>query len=160
MPQITRKLEFDAAHRVLGHEGKCAHLHGHRYVAEITVSALGLDTVSRVIDFSQVKKLVGGWIDRKWDHNIILNSKDPLLKCWESAALNALHEPGPSAADHWREEVFGGKEPYVLHGINPTAEVMSEHLFGIARELLAEDHLTVERVRLYETPNCWADYCG
>ena len=33
---ITRKLEFDAGHRVMNHESKCATCHGHRYVLEVT----------------------------------------------------------------------------------------------------------------------------
>jgi 6-pyruvoyl-tetrahydropterin synthase len=31
MPQCTRVMTFDAAHRVLRHESKCASLHGHTY---------------------------------------------------------------------------------------------------------------------------------
>ena len=34
----TRRIEFDAAHRVMGHEGKCKHLHGHRYALEARVA--------------------------------------------------------------------------------------------------------------------------
>ena len=32
----TRRIEFDAAHRVMEHESKCRHLHGHRYAIEAT----------------------------------------------------------------------------------------------------------------------------
>ena len=76
--RITRKIEFDAGHRVYGHEGKCAHLHGHRYVAEITVQAEELDGIGRVIDFGAVKKVMKEWIDMCWDHNTLLNADDPL----------------------------------------------------------------------------------
>ncbi len=48
----TRRIEFDAAHRVMRHEGKCKHLHGHRYALEATFSASGLDALGRVIDFA------------------------------------------------------------------------------------------------------------
>ena len=60
----TRRLEFDAAHRVLRHESKCATLHGHRYRVDIEVSAPKPDSAGRAVDFSVLKTIIGGWIDR------------------------------------------------------------------------------------------------
>jgi len=152
--QITRKLEFDAGHRVLGHETKCKHLHGHRYVAMITVSALGLDSLSRVVDFSVVKAKVGTWIDDNWDHNILLNPDDPLL----DAAVD-VEKDKDSPMELSDEPIWQGKQPFIMGpGQNPTAEVMAHYLFDVSVSLLEKEGLTVERVRLYETPNCYADY--
>ena len=81
MLEITKKIEFDYGHRVLGHEGKCCYLHGHRGVAEVTVCAVddgGVDDLGRVVDFGVVKEVIGGWIDEKWDHNFLLHKDDPL----------------------------------------------------------------------------------
>jgi 6-pyruvoyl-tetrahydropterin synthase len=36
--QITRRLEFDAGHRIPNHTSQCKYLHGHRWRAEITLS--------------------------------------------------------------------------------------------------------------------------
>lgn len=152
MITITRKLEFDAGHRVLGHEGKCANLHGHRYVAELTATASGLDKIGRVIDFSVLRTLVGGWIDEHWDHNMLLNSKDPLLLCYQYPLAMLKHETNTRAG-----QVLGPKAPYVFMDMNPTAEVMATVLLKKAQELLTPHGLTVAKVRLYETPNCWAD---
>ncbi len=134
MIQITRRLEFDAGHRVLGHEGKCRHIHGHRYAAEITIQGPGLDSLGRVIDFGVVKAVVGDWIDKHWDHNLLLNSKDPLL-------FGPLDEE---------------RVPYLFGG-NPTAENMARELWQVATNLLASN-LQVIRVRIYETPSCYADF--
>jgi len=134
---ITRRFEWDAAHRVLGHEGKCRYLHGHRYRADVEVSSPSLDGIGRVIDYSVLKEVVGGWIDQWWDHNAILHNDDPLLK---------------------HGEVFDGRPPWVM-GANPTAENLARALFEQAEEMLVEKGLTVQSVRVYETPNCWADYC-
>jgi len=136
--RITRKIEFDAGHRLIGHESKCAHLHGHRYVAEITVEAPGLDKVGRVVDFSVIKDKVGGWIDEHWDHNMLLNKEDPLLDM-------------PPTSTIWN-----GKPPYIFD-CNPTAENMAEVLSTTARTLLDKGPLIVVHIRLYETPNCWVD---
>lgn len=150
MITITRKLEFDAGHRVLGHEGKCANLHGHRYVAELTATAPGLDKIGRVIDFSVLKSVVGSWIDENWDHNMILNSNDPLVLCHTN--------PFPFLNKDIRVgQVLGPKAPFIFEDMNPTAEVMAVALSSKARELLKPHGLEVVFVRLYETPNCWAD---
>lgn len=137
MITITRRLEFDYGHRVLGHEGKCAYLHGHRASAEITIQAPELDNVGRVIDFGMVKTLVGSWVDGVWDHALLLNHADPLV--------NILREAGETRI-------------YLMTaGGNPTAEVMAKELYTVAQGLLPAS-MTLVKVRIYETPNCWADY--
>jgi 6-pyruvoyltetrahydropterin/6-carboxytetrahydropterin synthase len=141
MAMITRRLEFDSGHRVLGHEGKCKNLHGHRYVAEITVDAPALDQLGRVVDFGMVKGLVGDWIDKYWDHNLLLHPEDPLATVLDSPRLL-------------------GREPYIMTRGNPTAENMAAELLQIAQGLFNNAgyrNLLVTCVRLYETPNCWAD---
>jgi 6-pyruvoyltetrahydropterin/6-carboxytetrahydropterin synthase len=150
---ITRSFSFDAAHRILNHESKCKHVHGHRYVFELTVNAPSLDALGRVIDFGVVKQLVGKWIDDNLDHNIILH-KDDLL----AVAYRRAYDPEGTDRKAWEMvlKVFDDKAPYVM-GENPTAENMARHLFTVCQGLLP-DHITVMHVRLYETPNCWADY--
>lgn len=139
--EITRRLEFDAGHRLLKHEGKCANLHGHRYVAEVTVSSAALDCVGRVVDFSEIKTRVGGWIDRHWDHGVLLQHEDPIFR-----AAGAL---GYSAT-----ELLGKWSSY---GEPPTVENMVRWLGEQCSHLLP-GHLRLVRLRLYETPNCWADW--
>lgn len=137
MITVTRSFRFDAAHRVLGHGGKCRHLHGHSYLAEVTVAAPALDDLGFVIDFAVLKERVGGWIDREWDHNVLLNRSDPLR--------DALA----------REE----RLPYLMApGQNPTAENIAAVLAKEAAVLLAPHGLTVVSVTVWETPNCRATY--
>lgn len=139
----TRRLEFDAAHRVPLHESKCRALHGHRYVVELTARGAELDQAGRVIDFGALKELVGGWIDRYWDHTTILAADDP-------HALMLRDEQNRMNPD---------KPVFLLDG-PPTAEVMARFLHGRAAELLASAGIEVVRVRLYETPNCYAEWPG
>lgn len=136
MRTCTRRLEFDAAHRVVNHESKCANLHGHRYVAELTCDAASLDELGRVIDFGAVKALVGSWIDENWDHGALLNEKDEEL-------IAFCRERG------WR--FYEMKQ-------NPTAENIASELWHVATRLLAPSSVFLTRVRVYETPNCWAEY--
>ena len=133
----TRRIEFDAAHRVMEHEGKCKHLHGHRYVLEATFVAKNLDALGRVVDFGVIKQELGGWIDDNWDHTTILFDKDKAL--------------GKAISD------ITGQTIFYLH-TNPTAENMAEYIMQqVCPKLFA--HLPVEcvRIRLNETPNCYAE---
>lgn len=138
----TRRIEFDAAHRVLRHESKCSSLHGHRYFVEIQVSAPGLDSVGRVVDFGVLKKVIGGWIDEHWDHTTLVNYEDTLLRAFCDA-----------------EFAKGKKAPFYFDG-EPTAENMVAFLAEQSTTLLARvaPTLMVEHIRLYETPNCWSDW--
>lgn len=142
--RITRRIEFDAGHRVYKHESKCAHIHGHRYVAEVTVEADDLDPLGRVVDFSVLKQVIGDWINHFWDHNLLLNPNDPLVN-WLSSAIDRLNN---------------GKQPYLLPEGNPTAENMAKHLFGVVLQFCTSRSWPFYpvHIRMYETPNCWADF--
>ena len=134
---ITRRIEIDAGHRLLKHEGRCAHPHGHRYAFEVTVAPTApLDAAGRVVDFGVVKELVGGWLDRAWDHAFIVQRGDP-LETWlrdQRCRHYVLADP-------------------------PSAEHLAACVFAQAQVLLG-GRLTVVRVRCYETPSCWADADG
>jgi 6-pyruvoyltetrahydropterin/6-carboxytetrahydropterin synthase len=142
MITITRRLTFAAGHRVLNHESKCANMHGHNYVAEITAVAEELDSLGRVVDFGVLKDRIGAWIDKNWDHGFIFMAAD--------------------------EEVIGamrkvqGQKAFAMRD-SPTAENMAKYLLGQANVLLEltrkEGYATLlaTHVRLWETENCWAD---
>ncbi len=141
MPECTRRLQFCCGHRVMRHESKCAHLHGHNYVAFFTASAQ-LDDVGRVIDFSVIKERVGGWIDEFWDHGFVLNEED-------EGAIQSVSNFAP------KDEV---EQKLYLMPKNPTAENMAEHLLNdICPSLFAETGVEITKVRIWETENCYAD---
>ena len=133
---ITRRLQFCAGHRVHGHESKCRHLHGHNYVAHVTIVGPKLDALGRVIDFGVVKQIVGGWIDDNWDHAFIVWRDD-------EEALTALR-------------MVAGQKLYVMSR-NPTAENLAEELAVVANTRLRELGLRVAAVDLEETENCRAE---
>ena len=57
-------------------------------MAEIEVRTGTLDNRNMVCDFSDIKRVVKGWIDRELDHKMILRHDDPLV-----APLKSLGEP-------------------------------------------------------------------
>lgn len=136
MHTVTRVLPgFDTAHRITRHESKCRNLHGHRYSAEVTCSGT-LDKLGRVVDFGVIAERVGSWVTNNLDHGTIANAEDHAL------------------IDYCRTT---GSKLYIL-AAEPTAENIARLLFRMARAVLAETGVEVVNVRVYETPNCWADY--
>ena len=136
-PICTRRIEFDAAHRVMNHESKCKNLHGHRYVIEASFAAKDLDMLGRVIDFGVIKEVLGQWIDDNWDHATILYAQDKTL--------------GKAISDLTGQVIF-----YLP--ANPTAENMADYLLHeVCPALFASHNVTCVRLKLYETPNCYAE---
>ena len=133
----TRKIEFDAAHRVVGHENKCKYLHGHRYVLEVKFSASNLDKLGRVLDFGEIKDILKSWIDEHFDHTAILSEEDKVL--------------GESISNYTNQKIYYLKA-------NPTAENIAQHLFTeIIPSLFKGKNIQIEGVKLYETPNCYVN---
>lgn len=136
-PTCTRRMEFDAAHRVMQHESKCRHLHGHRYVVEATFESETLDRLGRVIDFGIIQERLGGWINEHWDHATILYDADQDL--------------GKAIAQQTGQKIF-----YLE--ANPTAENMASYLLDhVCPPLFKDQGVRCLRIRLWETPNCYAD---
>lgn len=142
--RITRRLEFDAGHRIPDHQSQCRHLHGHRYAIEITLSG---DIISQngspingmVMDFSEIKTLAKGHLVDAWDHAFLVWRED-----------TPLREFLESLPDH----------KTVVLDVVPTAENLANLAFKLLDRVYCDlygNHLRLERVRLYETPNCWAD---
>src|SRR5688572_14183420 len=99
MFRVTRQIDFCYGHRLLNYEGKCKYLHGHNGRAIITIASEKLDERGMVLDFSEIKRVVSGWIDDNLDHRMILHRADPIV--------SALAKMG---------------EPMHLIDVNPTAE--------------------------------------
>src|SRR5262245_37944667 len=131
MYSVTREITFCYGHRLLNYDGKCRHLHGHNGRAVITLSAAGLDPLGMVMDFTQLKRVVGGWIDANLDHKMLLHRDDP--------ALPFLKQQG---------------EPVFVMDVSPTAENIARLIFDHA---LRQGFPVVE-VQLCETDHRCATY--
>lgn len=145
--QITRRLEFDAGHRIPNHCSQCKHLHGHRYAIEITLSGdiittAGASEEGMVMDFSDVKRIAKEQVVDAWDHAFLVYRGDKLILDF----LNGI--PGHKT---------------VVLDVVPTAENLAQVAFNLLDPAYRDtynNHLTLQRVRLYETPNNWADCTG
>jgi 6-pyruvoyltetrahydropterin/6-carboxytetrahydropterin synthase len=142
--RITRRLEFDAGHRIPNHESGCRHLHGHRYAIEITLSGdvvatAGAADQGMVMDFSRVRHIAQEHLVDAWDHAFLAWKEDAPVVDF----LGSL--PGHRT---------------VLFEAPPTAEHLALAAFRILDRAYRDRYgakFRLEQVRLYETPNCWAD---
>ncbi len=131
MFRVTQEIEFCYGHRLLNYDGKCRYLHGHNGKAVIVLEASHLDYRGMLVDFSDIKRHVAGWIDANLDHRMILNEADPVA--------SMLKEQG---------------EPLFLIRDNPTAENIAKLIFEFAKS----HQLPVREVSLWETFKSYATY--
>lgn len=57
MFELSVEVRFSAAHRIEGHAGRCANLHGHNYRVVVTVAGRKLNDQGMVIDFGKLKEI-------------------------------------------------------------------------------------------------------
>lgn len=133
MYTVIREIHFSYGHRLVGHQGKCRHVHGHNGRVQIEVAAEKLDALGMVVDFSEISRTIGKWIDENLDHVLILWEKDPLVP--------VLNERG---------------EKILVVAENPTAEYLARRIFEEARKM----KLPVARVVVWETNDSCASFSG
>lgn len=68
--ELTIEVEFCGAHILVGHQGKCANLHGHNYKTEVCIIGNKLNEIGMLIDFADLKKEVNNVVDTL-DHKYI-----------------------------------------------------------------------------------------
>ena len=90
-----------------------------------------LNPKGMVVDFFDIKRTIGEWIDQHLDHKMILWTKDPLAKLLKKAG-----------------------EPVVLVKENPTAEMLARWIFEAARRM----KLPISKVTLWENQDSCAVY--
>ncbi|CAA7624546.1 6-carboxytetrahydropterin synthase [Magnetospirillum sp. UT-4] len=169
--RVTRRIEIDAGHRIMTHGSKCRHLHGHRYAVEAVCEAAELhhdgEQTDMVVDFGFLKEEMLTAIDAPCDHGFIAAIADTELltlfapagadaRDWMAALAARVAAEGEATTTDTR---LGTRLTVV--GFQPTAECLARHWFtklagpvrqrsgGTARLVL---------VRVFETPNCAAEY--
>lgn len=143
MISCSKTIEFDAAHRIIGHKGGCQMIHGHRYAVEFTFQSNSLDSIGMVIDFKEIKSRFKTWIDTNWDHNIILHVDD--------------RELGDIISRHTGQKVF-------YMDCNPTSENIARYLFEVVLKDVFADAVQYvglcKKITVSESPTSWASYEG
>lgn len=140
---ISRRVEWDMAHR-LGPKctTKCKNLHGHRYVAIATLAAETTTEMGMVLDFGDAIRVMKSIVDEELDHACVVDEAD-------GALLDFLQTAG---------------DKHCVVDFPTTVENLCGWLAGRLQEAFdampETDGRGVELValRIYETPNCHADW--
>lgn len=134
------------------HPEACRFPHGHTRRIEIVISNSVLDSNDMVLDFKALKLMVEDFVQR-FDHSMAINSTDPLL---------------PDMQRIYPESVV------VFEKTDPTTEVLAKNIYDFVQDglkvgfvgkspsgcayTILPGTVEVDRVRVWETPNSWAEY--
>lgn len=171
---VTRRIEIDAGHRIMLHGSKCRHVHGHRYAIEATAHSLQGkvheegEQSGMVLDFGFLKEEMETVIDATCDHGFICALADlDVLRMfappsedfnrWIIDVRKSVERDGFLSTKNCRL----GSKLYIVP-FHPTAEELARHWFTRLKEpVQRRSHglAHLDRVRVWETPNCWAEYC-
>lgn len=138
--KITKRVRFAAAHRILGYDGDCGFLHGHNYDVEVTVYGPTDNALGMVLDFKSLKGVLKGFVDQHLDHHVLLSEGDPLIPVLVQAGQRVFVMP---------------VLPTGLR-LSTTAEHIALLIRSVVERELPPKVATVS-VRVYETPDSWAD---
>lgn len=135
---ITKEFSFDMAHRLYDPElseidngilyDKCFNIHGHTYKLFITVS--GPLKNGMVINFVDLKRIINENVVNKFDHKILLTKGDRLIK--------DLHNHA------------------VIMDLPSTCENQIDIIWDLIVDDLMMYNVTLEEIKLYETPTSYA----
>ena len=137
--RITREFSFEGAHALEGYDGKCSHIHGHSYRLAVTVAGEPVAEENSpkkgmVIDFTDLKRIVGEIIIDKFDHALVMSR-------------------GAALADEI-QKAYGN---VVVVDFQPTSEMLAIHFARIISCKLPEG-ISLFSVKLWETEKSCAEW--
>ncbi len=141
MMRVTKEFSFEMAHALEGHDGACSRIHGHSYRLWVTVEGepcvgVGSPKQGMVIDFGELKRMVGEEIISRFDHAFVVRRTDE-----NSVLVDAL-------ASHY--------EGVMVVDWQPTSENLVAHFARLIRPRLPEG-VTLYSMRLSETASSYAE---
>jgi 6-pyruvoyltetrahydropterin/6-carboxytetrahydropterin synthase len=149
--KISKELRWEGAHRLVGDQGLCRHIHGHSFRLRISVEA-PVDKVGMGFAFGKIKATMQDLIDNKLDHALILWAEDPLLH----ALASDISRRTPIGAQEPTDAYVALKDVYSrVYAVpkNPTSENLAEHFWGIIEGRLPEG-VTLSELWFAETKSC------
>ena len=137
---IEKRFTLPIGHRLSHHQGRCYSIHGHNFTVLVGIKAKELNENDMVIDFSDLKAVVNGFLDQL-DHCLLLNENEDsdlieLLKIKKFRVTGVDFDP---TAERLSYEIF--------HHVGKTLEKMYKNV-------------TMDYVTVFENENSKATYKG
>jgi 6-pyruvoyltetrahydropterin/6-carboxytetrahydropterin synthase len=138
--RVTKEFDFEMAHALDCHDGKCHNIHGHTYGLTVTfigepIDAPGMPKDGMVIDFSDIKKIVKHNVVDVFDHALVLRDNSRFL-----GTINEKINPR-----------------LILVPYQPTAEKVLEHMIEIIQSHMP-DNMKLHSALLRETKTSYAEW--
>lgn len=137
MIRLKKTFKFEAAHRLMLHEGRCRSSHGHSWKVVLEVTGpIGPDGM--IIDFKVLGDVFLFAIDSEFDHATILNNLDPMVLACKVLRENRI---------------------VVIENEQPTCENLSKIFFSrIAKILPTYSKAQLVSVEVFESEGASAKY--
>lgn len=159
MISVTKTITTETAHRLIDYVGKCASIHGHSYLWEVTAQLEdgGVGANGIAIDFGDLKEAMRAKIYDEFDHALVLADADPLMK-------QVRAQDAPTGL---RYAASGGKQKIFAFPGNPTAEHFASWAADKLQTYCDWKHpdavgsfaqIVITRVRVWETANSYAEW--
>lgn len=132
----TKEFNFEAAHMLVGHTGKCRNLHGHNYKVLVEVAATNLNEMDMVKDFYDIAQNAKPMFDQ-FDHAFIYN-----VNC----------------NDEFETEIYNTCIKYGRKVIEIPYRATAENMARLFYETLKFHGEPVSKVTVYETPTSFASF--
>ena len=136
--RVTKRIEFDAGHRVARHGGQCANPHGYRYFVDLTVEGPLVDDdaaadYGMVVDFGRLKNFLTTQVHDRYDHGFMVEDADTEM----------------------RDALTGHDWKVIVVPWTPTAENLAQ---AIGRDAGILRPMRVVSVTVFETPTSSATW--
>ena len=140
MIHLTKIFHFEAAHALMGYDGRCRNIHGHSYEMRVTIKGMPIIDPSSpkngmVMDFGDLKKIVNEEIVDHYDHAFIINDQMP---------------------KDFIEEVKRHYERIIVLPYQPTTELMLLDFSKRIKKRLPQ-HVSLVKILLKETEGSYAE---
>jgi len=138
MYRLAKQFTFSMGHRLSCHEGLCKNFHGHNYTVEVGVKGDELNEDGMLIDFGNLKSIVGSFLDMM-DHALMVNETDEGL-------IEKMKEVLPDLKT-------------IEMACEPTAENMAREIHKhVGQALKKMWDVDIDYVDVYETDTSRASY--
>jgi len=141
MIHLTKIFHFEAAHALMGYDGRCRNVHGHSYEMRVTIKGNPIMDSNNpkngmVMDFGDLKRIVNEEIVDHYDHAFIINHEMP---------------------NDFIENVKNHYERIIVLPFQPTTELMLMHFADKIKRRLP-DGIKLVKIFLKETEGSFAEW--
>ena len=134
MITLTKKFEFEAAHRISNYDGLCREIHGHTYKLEVTIFGPIDPVTDMILDFKSIKNLIKTSVIEQFDHALLLKDNEEKRNFFKD---------------------YSGKNTWMK--TEPTAERMVQGMANTLQRLIPSP-AQLDSLLLYETSNSFASW--